>query len=211
MLPPGGAIGGWSAAFLHGVDTLDGYGVSPPCPQALRGSPYQPVVLCIPPTLHRSPASGITYVRSVLRSTDRTDRAGLTVTTPLRTAFDATRLASNLSEAVATLDACLFHRMVRAEELRRYVARGKHLLGTGLLRRALELADPTARNPWESRLRIFCTTAAGLPRPHVNRPAFNLQGGLLAIPDLLFEEAGCAVEFDGGGHRERQQHRRQRA
>ena len=38
---------------------------------------------------------------------------------------------------------------------------------------------------------------------HVNCPIQDLAGNLLGIADLLDEEAGLAVEFDGADHRAR--------
>lgn len=46
-----------------------------------------------------------------------------------------------------------------------------------------------------------------MPRPRVNLPVFDRDGRLLGIPDLLDEEAGFVVEFDGQQHRLRRQHR----
>lgn len=48
---------------------------------------------------------------------------------------------------------------------------------------------------------------AGLPRPRVNIPVFDLEGKLLGIPDLLDEDAGFVTEFDGQDHRRHTQHR----
>jgi hypothetical protein len=75
------------------------------------------------------------------------------------------------------------------------------------MRRALDLADAAARSPWESRLRVFYVTVAGLPRPRVNVPVFDWDERLLGIADLLDEDAGLVTEFDGQDHRERRQHR----
>jgi hypothetical protein len=41
----------------------------------------------------------------------------------------------------------------------------------------------------------------------VNRPVFDLEENFLGRPDLFDPEAGLATEFDGKGHREREQHR----
>ena len=53
---------------------------------------------------------------------------------------------------------------------------------------------------------MFYQLQAGLPRPLVNRPVFDLDGRFLGIPDLLDPEAGLVTEFDGRLHRERRQH-----
>ena len=54
---------------------------------------------------------------------------------------------------------------------------------------------------------MFYRREAGLPQPEVNVPVFTTDGRFLGIPDLLDEEAGLALEFDGKDHRKREQHR----
>jgi hypothetical protein len=83
---------------------------------------------------------------------------------------------------------------------------GARSTGLGQFQRALALADPATVNPWESRLRMFAMLRAGLPRPLVNQPVFDLGGNFLGIPDLLDPEAGLVLEFDGQDHRRRRQH-----
>src|SRR5918998_1352094 len=61
-------------------------------------------------------------------------------------------------------------------------------------------------SPCESRLRMFYQRQAGLPRPAVNVPIFDLEERLLGIADLFDEEAGLVTEFDGQDHRQRRQH-----
>jgi hypothetical protein len=55
-----------------------------------------------------------------------------------------------------------------------------------------------------------------LDSPLVNQPVFDLAGNFLGAPDLLDEEAGLAIEYDGmtwassttpDGHRDSSQHR----
>jgi hypothetical protein len=54
---------------------------------------------------------------------------------------------------------------------------------------------------------MFYLLRARLPQPLVNQPVFDLDGNFLGTPDLLDPEAGLVTEFDGIGHREREQHR----
>jgi hypothetical protein len=79
--------------------------------------------------------------------------------------------------------------------------------GVEQLRQALRWSDPRSASPWETRLRMFYRRVAGLPRPEVNVPVFTKDGRFVGKPDLLDEEAGLAVEFDGKEHRGREQHR----
>jgi len=50
-------------------------------------------------------------------------------------------------------------------------------------------------------MRLVWEIDAGLPRPLVNKPVFDLRGRLIGIIDLLDFEAGVAGEFDGAEHR----------
>jgi hypothetical protein len=75
--------------------------------------------------------------------------------------------------------------------------------GISLARSAATLSDSASANAWETRLRMFYMLKAGLPRPLVNQPLFDLTGRLLGIPDLFDPEAALVTEFDGQDHRRR--------
>ena len=49
-------------------------------------------------------------------------------------------------------------------------------------------------------MRVTWVVDAGLPRPLVNRPVFDLAGRHLGTPDLLDLEAGVVGEYDGRLH-----------
>ncbi len=117
------------------------------------------------------------------------------------------RNASSLDEAVSFADACLHHGVTNLPLLGDYCATRGRWRCIKLARLACCHADPAARNPWESRLRLLYVLEAGLPRPLANVAVFTMDGELIAIVDLLDPEAGLVVEFDGRDHRERHQHR----
>ena len=58
----------------------------------------------------------------------------------------------------------------------------------------------------ETRLRMLWMLRAQLPRPLVNAPVFNWREELVAIVDLLDQDAGTVGEYDGGQHRELAEH-----
>src|SRR5262245_49467884 len=90
VLPDGGAIGGWSAAYLHGVTTLNG--------NRWDGTTLD-VMACVDRTQQvRRP--GIDDFRSRLLPQDVTTVDGVRVTSLVRTAFDLARRAEDLIEAV---------------------------------------------------------------------------------------------------------------
>jgi hypothetical protein len=93
---------------VQGVDALDG--LDP----FTRGT--LPVSISLGRDLGRRDTDGVRYVLDRLPPTDRRQRYGLVVTTPLGTAFDGARWASDLAEAVVVLD--LRSPSVLAERLR---------------------------------------------------------------------------------------------
>ncbi len=201
LAPPDAAIGGWAAAFVHGVDILDGI-------DSFTMTEI-PVLLCLGRDLGRRSTGRVRYSRDRLPPADVCLRHGLPVTAPLRTAFDGARLSDGLAEAVAFLDACAHERIITLTDLAAYIAthRADGWSGIEQVRRALALADMATRNLWESRLRVLAVREAGVPKPLVNCPVFDVAGGFAGIPDLLDPEAGVVLEFDGQGHRDRRQHR----
>lgn len=198
-IPGGGALAGWAAAYVLGVDQLDGLDRDTMDPM--------PVPLHLGHDVGRAVYAGVRVVRERLPATDRRLWHGLPVTTPLRTVFDGGRWAPDLVEAVVFLDLAAHALELDLRDLDAWCVPGLRWPGIAQLRAALRLADARSASPWESRLRVFYEFEAQLPRPLVNRPVFDLEENFLGMPDLLDPEAGLATEFDGKGHRLRQQHR----
>lgn len=96
LIPVTGALTGWAAAYVHGVDQLDGL-------DPMSMAPL-PITINLGRDLGRASTERIIYSRELLPQRARQIRHGLSVTTPPRTAFDGTRWASDLVEAVAFLD-----------------------------------------------------------------------------------------------------------
>lgn len=199
LIPETGALTGWAAAYVHGVDQLDGLDPTTMAPL--------PIPINLGRDLGRSSTDRITYRRELLSRRGRQQRHGLSVATPLRTAFDGARIAPDLPEAVAFLNQIMHVLPVSRTALGRLCRPEGRWTGIDQFRRALTLTDPGAVNAWESRLRVFAMLEAGLPRLVVNQPVFDLDENFLGIPDLLDPEAGLVLEFDGRDHRLRQQHR----
>ena len=198
LVPDTGALTGWAAAYVHGANLLDGRD-----PETM--APLK-ITINLGRDLGRASTERISYRREHLPPRDRLTVHGLQVTTPARTAFDGARFAGDLVEAVAFLDQATHLLLVTLAELAGWAQRPAPWQGLAQFRRALGLADPASANPWESRLRMFAMLCAGLPRPLVNQPVFDVEQNFLGVPDLLDPEAGLVIEFDGQDHRLRRRH-----
>ncbi|MDQ3307838.1 MAG: hypothetical protein M3499_05715, partial [Actinomycetota bacterium] len=140
--------------------------------------------------------------RERLPESDVLESRGLTCTAPLRTAFDGSRLAPCLVEAVVHLDMLLTCGLVIRAELQTYIAEHPGWRGIQQARDALALAEQGSRSPPETRLRLIWVLDAGLPPLLVNRAVFDLRGRLLGYPDALDVDSGTVLEYDGDDHRE---------
>lgn len=199
LVPAAGALTGWAAAYARGVDCLDGLD-----PHTLEPTP---VPICLNSAAGRRNLAWVAYHRDVVGGAEVDTVHGLPVTTALRATIDGTRQASNLVEAVVFLDMVGHVLDLDLVRLARWSHRHPGRRGVERLRQATRWCDLRSASPWESRLRMFYRLQAGLPRPEVNVPVFDLDGRFLGIPDLLDVAAGLAVEFDGMDHRGRRQHR----
>ena len=126
---------------------------------------------------------------------DLTHVGGLTVTTPLRTAWDLGRLVHR-DRAIGALDALLRHGSFTRAELVGGVERFRGMRGVVQLRALAPLADPRSESPGESTLRLRWLDLTSLPPP---TPQVSITvGGVevyrldLGVPELRF---GC--EYDG--------------
>lgn len=196
LLIPGSAFGGWAAAYMQGVDWLDG--------RTIRQRDV-PVDL-VSDRLHRKNTGRISYRQAALPAAEITTIAGLPVTTPLRTAFDGARWSVSVEEAMVFLDGMLAFGRIDRHALDDYLE-SRTANGIERARQAAALCRPNVASLWESRLRYTFQVHAGLAEPMINVPLFDPHGTFLGIPDLFDPEAALAVEFDGEQHREREQHR----
>ena len=182
-LPPGAAFSGRTAAWLHGLDV----------------TPDDPIDVTVPPRFgHRV---GAVVHRAELAPGEIVSRRGLPTTSALRTVVDLVSRES-LTEGVVAADLFAHTGSVKLEALRRYTAAHPGAKGTARLNRVIDLADPRAESPMESRLRILLV-GAGLPTPDVNSSIEDEKGQFVARPDLLYRAQRLAIEFDGGNHRDR--------
>lgn len=214
QLPEHALLGGWSAARVHEVLVSRGdLAVFDGSPQweergtvAARrsmlatGAPADAarVVVVTDPASRVRFRRDVRVLRSVVPSDERCTRGDLTLTTPVRTAFDLARLLPTRS-AVVGLDRLLNLRVVTTAELRALVLDRPGWVGIGSARHALELADGGAESPRESLLRLVWLEA-GLPKPTCNAVVRDGVGAFVARVDLIDQASGLVGEYDGFWH-----------
>jgi Protein of unknown function (DUF559) len=173
-------VAGWSAAALHGSRWI---------------SADLPAELNRP---SRDKAHDILLHSDELWNDERCIRAGISVTTPARTAFDIGR-RKGLTVAVIRLDALMRATNVKVVDIATIAARHPGTRGIVQLRRAVQLADAGAESPQETRTRLLLVTA-GLPTPRTQIEVYEKVGHFVARLDMGWPKWKVAVEFDGAQH-----------
>lgn len=173
-------IAGMSAAVLHGAKWVDA---------------------TLPAELNRAgrdKVDGIVLHSDALAAPERTTVRGLPVTSAARTAFDIGR-RPGLTTAVVRLDALLRATKTTVPEVLALAANHRGVRGLVHLRTALELTDPGAESPQETRTRLFLVRA-GLPPLVTQFEVFGQFDNFVARVDMAWPQYKIAVEFDGAQH-----------
>ncbi|MFI7488894.1 endonuclease domain-containing protein [Micromonospora echinaurantiaca] len=192
LVPPGSAIAGRSAAALYGVGRL---------------ASTEPVEVLVPTTARTGPAAGLRVRHACTDPGDIVDRAGIPVTSATRTCWDVARWL-DVVEAVVVIDGLLARRLTDRAALREYALNRAGRRGWRSLLRAVNLADPGAESPQESRARVRLVLA-GLPRPETQYVVADA-GRFVARLDLAWPQFKVAVEYDGLWHDDPEQFHRDR-
>ena len=190
--PPSGVVAGVWAAWLHGVDVR---------------RRDDPVELLVPHGSWRprqARAAGVRVRQTVhLPDDDVGERAGLRVLHPERVAAGLARTRDQV-EAVVAVDALARAGLVAAAGLRERLSAeaARSVPGAARGLRRLDLVDPRAESPQESRLRVHLVLR-GVPRPVVQLELRDtLSGRPVYRLDLAWPAARVAAEYDGGLHEE---------
>jgi hypothetical protein len=181
LLPEGAAIGGHSAAGWYG---------------APFAGPRDPITVVQSAEVRWRGPREVRMHRTGLRPADIEVVDDVPVSTALRTAWDLAALEP-LGTAVAALDAMVRNGAVDVQELARVVGDGTGRWGVTRVRRAIDLVDPRAESPPESRVRVALALAGLRPVPQYEVWA---DGQLLARVDLAFPEERLAIEYEGAYH-----------
>jgi hypothetical protein len=123
---------------------------------------------------------------------------GMSVTTPLRTAYDLTRRL-DLVEAVVALDALARRGGFDPAELLRLAERYPGARGRAQLPRVVDLAARSSESPMETRLRLVLVLR-GLPRPEVQYPVLDDRRRRAVWLDLAYPAQRIGIEYEGVDH-----------
>jgi very-short-patch-repair endonuclease len=172
-----------------------------PLPFGTRESRPLDVTVSLP--TDRPVGRGVRGHRRDLRPADVTVIDGVRVTTAARTFVD---LAPVLDEPnlIVVGDAILRQGVASLASLRAAISTSPGRRGVVRARRAVLRLDGRAASPAESLIRVRIEDA-GLPRPALNVNVFDSCGGWIARPDMLYEEAQIAIEYEGAHHLESHQ------
>jgi hypothetical protein len=176
-----GVVAGFSASALHGARWVDA---------------NRPATI-IDTNRRRTP--GITVWASTLDEDEICTIDGMRVTIAARTAVDlACRYP--LDTAVAAIDALARATRLKVPDIELAAQRhpGRHGLKRALA--AIELVDPGAESPQETRLRLL-VIRAGYPRPETQIPVYDEYGMLIGEVDMGWRERKIALEYEGDHHR----------
>jgi hypothetical protein len=173
-------IAGRSAAVLHGAKWVD-------------DAAHAEILYD-----NRRPPRGIsTWSDQVAEGEVETAR-GMAVTTPARTALD---LACHrpLDVAVAEIDALARAARLKVADVELLAERYTGRRGIRGARMALDLVDPGAESPQETRVRLLLIRA-GFPRPETQIPVYDEYGQLVAELDMGWRDVMVGVDYDGEHH-----------
>jgi hypothetical protein len=176
-----GVLAGFSASALHGAKWID---ASLPA-------------TVIDTNRRRTPGVAVWAVAFDDDEIESID--GMRVTTPARTAVDlACRYP--LDRAVVAIDALA--RVTRLKVPDVELAAGRHPGRHGLerARKAIELVDPGAESPQETRVRLLIIRA-GYPPPETQISVYNEYGVLIGEVDMGWRGLKIAVDYEGKHHR----------
>jgi hypothetical protein len=190
VVPRGTVVCGRTAAWLWGVDALA---------MSSTGA-LPPIDVMGPPGSARSRRADTSGRTGPLLESDVVELSGILLTTPGRTAADLARLLPR-PDALASLDVLMGLPEMSRELVADVLGRFARYRGVIQARELVDLADPRAESPQESRARLRCVDA-GFPCPEPQIDVFDETGDLLARLDMGWRELLKAMEFDGDeGHR----------
>jgi hypothetical protein len=178
LLPRGGAFSHQTAAALLGFGVL----------------PSATLHVTVPAGAGVPRRRGITAHQSALTHDDVVEAHGLRCLAPARCAVDLARGQAR-PDALAVLDAALRAGACTPESLAAEVARHDGLRGVRQARELIPLADPLARCPQETHMRLLLHDGE-LPAPRLQLAVVDESGAERYRLPLGYEEARVGIEYD---------------
>ena len=184
----GAVVSHLSAAVLWGFPL-------PAAAQSLRV-----IHLTVQPGQRAVRRKGVVGHQQSLRLDEITVGSQVACTSPLRTWFDLAGILG-LDELVAAGDFLLRRRnpLTTLRELDAYLDGKQGLPGCRRAMRARALIRANTDSPKETKLRLLLVRH-GLPEPAINIPIFDQYGRWIQDPDLSYEHAKVAIQYDGAHH-----------
>ena len=150
------------------------------------------------------PRPGIIVDRSSLTASDVGEVDGLLVTSSVRACFDI-MCRDGVEEGLVAADMAARMTGLQPDQLARYVVAHRGVAGVPKAR-CVHLCRSALRIRSGEPAALRLVGRGRLPRPLVNVAVVDEWGQLLGMPDLLDDDAGFVVEYDGAHHRELRQH-----
>ncbi len=141
---------------------------------------------------------GLTIHRDLLALEEIIDSGGVAITSALRTAWDLARWLPTV-EAVVAMDALARVGRFAPTAVLRIQDRYPRARWRRRVPGVIELADPRAESPMETRSRLVLVPR-GLPRPELQYQVFDEFGEFVARLDMAYPLLKLGMEYDGRGH-----------
>lgn len=175
-----GVVAGQSAAALHGAKWVSNDAPA----EILHGN--------------RRPVGGIRSWSDRYADDEVETVGGVAVTTPARTALDlACRYP--IDSAVAAIDALARATKLKMADVELLAERYCGRRGIRAATEVLDLVDPGAESPQETRVRLVLIRA-GFPRPETQIAVYDEFGQLVAVLDMGWRDVMVGVDYEGKHH-----------
>lgn len=194
---PRAVVTGWAALRLHGGGFFDGL--------ARDGRTRLPV-----PVAANGERLGSRDGRLAVRLTVPADEVvtihGMRCAIPERALFDEMRRIGHVPEMAVAVGAACAAQLTSLRRMELYRSTRRWYRDVRVIARALEMSVEDCRSPQEDRFRMIWEYHAGWGRPLRNRSVLDLDGRLVAVPDLLDPARGVVGEYAGADHRDIDRH-----
>ena len=190
-------VTGWAALRLHGGGFFDDL--------ARDGTTRLPVPIAANGDRLRG-REGIAVVEDRIPPDEVVVVHGIRCATVERALFDEMRRIGEVREMAVAVGASCAARLTSVKRMRLYAATRRWYRDVRMVREAVELAVEGCRSPQEDRFRLIWECEARWGRPLCNRPVLDLDGRLVAVPDLLDPQRGVVGEYAGAEHRDIDRH-----